>query len=286
MPKSSWQDSRTSRRCGSRRWPEELYLRLPIKMSAIGTFHPLTRFFKNIGELKRIVTISNLQLKHAEVKPQEKELAGGELLDAEFIATTYQLLERFRRPIVRRRRRPPRGPNHGAWISRDPARSRRVQQRAVGQSAAVRDVAGSSAPPRLAPPRPPRPAVRPAGQEFLPRPRPPTRSRRPSSSRPASGRCATTISSSPRAIAIPSDSFLIAFGRGAAQEGGHTVLADRFALDELHLAAIAGQAEGEPGRQAMFVDSTGFGVIVRQGDHIRATMPRLRVSPGIRYSSR
>jgi len=73
---------------------EELYARLPIKMAARGTFHQLTRFFRNIGELKRIVTVSNLQLKHADVRPQEKELAGGELLQAEFTATTYQLLER------------------------------------------------------------------------------------------------------------------------------------------------------------------------------------------------
>lgn len=74
--------------------PEELYLRIPIKMSALGTYHQLNRFFKNVGDLQRIVTIGDLHLKHVDAKTREKEAAGGELLQAEFVATTFQLLDR------------------------------------------------------------------------------------------------------------------------------------------------------------------------------------------------
>ena len=73
---------------------EELYLRMPIQMSAKGTYHQFNRFFKNIGELQRIVTISDLQLKRAVETGKEKEPSGGELLQAEFVATTFQLQDR------------------------------------------------------------------------------------------------------------------------------------------------------------------------------------------------
>ena len=42
--------------------PVEMYVKIPIKMSLIGTYHQINRFFKQVGELKRIVNIEDLSL--------------------------------------------------------------------------------------------------------------------------------------------------------------------------------------------------------------------------------
>jgi len=69
--------------------PEEMYLRIPIKMSLLGSYHQINRFFKNVGELKRIVTVANLELKQAE----GKDVAPG-TLKADFIAMTFQFVDK------------------------------------------------------------------------------------------------------------------------------------------------------------------------------------------------
>lgn len=73
--------------------PEEIYIRLPIRMSVVGTYHQINRFFKNMSDLQRIVTISDLSLTPADSR---SATASGPL-KAEFVAQTFQLLE-DRRP--------------------------------------------------------------------------------------------------------------------------------------------------------------------------------------------
>ncbi len=40
----------------------ELYVRIPVRIEIRGTYHTITRFFKNVAELPRIVNIENLAL--------------------------------------------------------------------------------------------------------------------------------------------------------------------------------------------------------------------------------
>jgi type IV pilus assembly protein PilO len=42
--------------------PGELYVRIPVRIEIRGTYHTVTRFFKNVAELPRIVNIENLAL--------------------------------------------------------------------------------------------------------------------------------------------------------------------------------------------------------------------------------
>ena len=42
--------------------PVEMYIKIPIKMSLSGTYHQINHFFKQVGDLKRIVNIENLSL--------------------------------------------------------------------------------------------------------------------------------------------------------------------------------------------------------------------------------
>jgi len=43
--------------------PEELYIKIPVRMEIRGSFHNVTRFFKNISELRRIVNVEDLSLR-------------------------------------------------------------------------------------------------------------------------------------------------------------------------------------------------------------------------------
>ena len=70
--------------------PEEMYMRIPIRMSLIGGYHQINRFFKNIGELKRIVTITDLALATAST---DVATAQGPL-KAEFVAQTFQFVDK------------------------------------------------------------------------------------------------------------------------------------------------------------------------------------------------
>lgn len=72
---------------------EEMYLRIPIKMSLVGTYHQINRFFKNVGELRRIVAISDLQLKRMESNTPPLAAEATVLLRADFVALTFQYVE-------------------------------------------------------------------------------------------------------------------------------------------------------------------------------------------------
>ena len=76
--------------------PEEIYIRIPIRMSVVGNYHQINRFFKSVADLQRIVTIGDLSLQPSEGRPAT---SSGHL-KAEFVAQTFQLLE-DRRPAPR-----------------------------------------------------------------------------------------------------------------------------------------------------------------------------------------
>jgi type IV pilus assembly protein PilO len=42
--------------------PMDLYVRIPVKMEVRGSYHQITRFFRNMGEMQRIVNVENLML--------------------------------------------------------------------------------------------------------------------------------------------------------------------------------------------------------------------------------
>jgi type IV pilus assembly protein PilO len=42
--------------------PAELYVRIPVRIEIRGTYHTITKFFKNVADLPRIVNIENLAL--------------------------------------------------------------------------------------------------------------------------------------------------------------------------------------------------------------------------------
>jgi type IV pilus assembly protein PilO len=71
--------------------PVEMYVKIPVKMSLTGTYHQINHFFKNVGDLKRIVNIENLSL---EPLSQSVAMDQPNLLKADFIATTFQFVDR------------------------------------------------------------------------------------------------------------------------------------------------------------------------------------------------
>lgn len=42
--------------------PQDLYVKIPVKIEVRGTFHQTTRFFRNLAELPRVVNIENLNM--------------------------------------------------------------------------------------------------------------------------------------------------------------------------------------------------------------------------------
>jgi type IV pilus assembly protein PilO len=73
--------------------PVEMYLKIPIRMSLAGTYHQINRFFKNVGDLKRIVNIEDLQLSPS---TDANGPANVNLLKANFVATTFQFVDKGR----------------------------------------------------------------------------------------------------------------------------------------------------------------------------------------------
>lgn len=71
--------------------PVEMYVKIPIKMSLSGTYHQIDRFFKQVGELKRIVNIEDLSLEPVSlaVAPEQPNL-----LKANFTATTFMFTDK------------------------------------------------------------------------------------------------------------------------------------------------------------------------------------------------
>lgn len=70
--------------------PEELYIKIPVAMEIRGGYHAMTKFFKNVSELRRIVNIENLGIV-IESKPEE---TGPPKLKAKFVAATFRYVEK------------------------------------------------------------------------------------------------------------------------------------------------------------------------------------------------
>ncbi len=69
---------------------EDLYVRIPVKMEVRGTYHSLTKFFKNVSELRRIVNIENFSL---QVERGDGE-NGPPKLRARFVAVTFRYVDK------------------------------------------------------------------------------------------------------------------------------------------------------------------------------------------------
>jgi type IV pilus assembly protein PilO len=76
--------------------PQDLYLKIPVKVEVRGSYHQVTRFFRNMGEMRRIVNVENLSL-----SPDRDKLVGIDVegaappkLRAKFVAATFRYREK------------------------------------------------------------------------------------------------------------------------------------------------------------------------------------------------
>lgn len=72
--------------------PIDMYVKIPIRMSLVGSYHQINRFFKAVGDLKRIVNIEDLSL--APVAESNTPGTAAPPLKANFVATTFQFQEK------------------------------------------------------------------------------------------------------------------------------------------------------------------------------------------------
>jgi len=72
--------------------PQELYVKIPVKMEIRGTYHQIAKFFKNTSELRRIVNVENLSLTPERNGPADP-FGGPSRLRAKFVAATFRFKE-------------------------------------------------------------------------------------------------------------------------------------------------------------------------------------------------
>ena len=65
--------------------PVELYIRIPVRIEVRGSYHSITKFFKNLSELPRIVNVEGLTL-----SVEKAELGTSPRLRARFVAATFR----------------------------------------------------------------------------------------------------------------------------------------------------------------------------------------------------
>jgi type IV pilus assembly protein PilO len=70
--------------------PEELYIKIPVAMEVRGAYHAMTKFFKNVSDLRRIVNIENLVI----TVESKAEDPGPPKLRARFTAATFRYVEK------------------------------------------------------------------------------------------------------------------------------------------------------------------------------------------------
>jgi type IV pilus assembly protein PilO len=70
--------------------PMDLYTKIPIRMSAVGSYHQINQFFKAVGDLKRIVNIEDLQISPIGDGKDATRVP----LKASFVATTFQYIDK------------------------------------------------------------------------------------------------------------------------------------------------------------------------------------------------
>jgi len=70
---------------------EVIYERIPVRMSLMGSFHQINRFFKNVSEMQRIVTVADLSAQlHRRARPDGKRPAQGRFRGADLQAGRCQ----------------------------------------------------------------------------------------------------------------------------------------------------------------------------------------------------
>ena len=65
--------------------PMELYIRIPVRIEVRGTYHSITKFFKNLSELPRIVNVENLTL-----SVEKADMGISPRMRAKFVAATFR----------------------------------------------------------------------------------------------------------------------------------------------------------------------------------------------------
>lgn len=72
--------------------PQDLYVKIPVKMEIRGTYHQVAKFFKNTSELRRIVNVENLSLT-PERNAVAEQLNSPTRMRAKFVAATFRFKE-------------------------------------------------------------------------------------------------------------------------------------------------------------------------------------------------
>jgi Tfp pilus assembly protein PilO len=70
--------------------PEDLYVKIPVRMEVKGAFHSVTKFFKSLSELRRIVTVEDLGFQPDGTDAKDPNAVR---LKAKFTAVTYRTLD-------------------------------------------------------------------------------------------------------------------------------------------------------------------------------------------------
>ena len=69
--------------------PKDFFSQIPVKMRVRGSYHRIAKFFRNVGQLRRIVNIEGLALQRS------GETTGKDVtLDASFVASTFRFLDK------------------------------------------------------------------------------------------------------------------------------------------------------------------------------------------------
>jgi type IV pilus assembly protein PilO len=71
--------------------PVEMYVKIPVRMSLTGTYHQINHFFKQVGELRRIVNIEDLALDPVSLAIGVDQ---ANQLKANFVATTFMFIDK------------------------------------------------------------------------------------------------------------------------------------------------------------------------------------------------
>lgn len=71
--------------------PEELYVRIPIKMEILGSYHSSTRFFKNVSDLRRIINVENVSIVPVRPTSTQEEDRTPSKVKVKFTAFTFRL---------------------------------------------------------------------------------------------------------------------------------------------------------------------------------------------------
>jgi type IV pilus assembly protein PilO len=72
--------------------PQELYVKIPVKMEIRGSYHQIAKFFKNTSDLRRIVNVENLSLTPERSTTAEQQNAPTRMR-AKFVAATFRFKE-------------------------------------------------------------------------------------------------------------------------------------------------------------------------------------------------